>query len=139
MNINRLHQLAAPLAAQAAEVAEHQAAIDLLVLTAYCDRRISQEELDALQSFDSSHSDWDSGAFSVQQYLPIAAAKVRSVLDSYDGADRLLASAAAAIASPGLRAETSNACAELCASDGVVASEAAFLGRVNEALSTAPS
>ena len=46
---------------------EHQAVVDLLVLTVYADERVSQEEMEALARFDVEHQDWDGGDFSVTE------------------------------------------------------------------------
>jgi hypothetical protein len=139
MTIDRLHDLAAPFSVHSSDVDEHQAAIDLLVLTAFCDHRITQDELDALEQFDVDHTTWDEGGFSVQQYLPSAMAKVRSALDKPDGADRLLKESAAAIKTATLKEETVSACAALAASGGVDEAETDFVGRVRASLGAPPA
>jgi hypothetical protein len=139
VTIDRLHDLAAPFSVHSSDVDEHQAAIDLLVLTAYCDHRITQDELDALEQFDIDHTTWDEGGFSVQQYLPSAMAKVRSALDKPDGAERLLTESAAVIKSTALKEETASACAALAESGGLDEAETDFVGRVRHALATGGS
>ena len=139
MTIDRLQDLAAPFSVHSSDVDEHQAAVDLLVLTAYCDHLITQDELDALDQFDVDHTTWDEGGFSVQQYLPSAMAKVRSALDKPDGAERLLSESAAAIKTAALKEETASACAALAESGGLDQAETDFVGRVRRALATARS
>ena len=134
MIIDRLHNLVAPLSGYSDAVEEHRAVVDLLVLTVYCDHRISQEELDALDRFGDVHASWGSGAFSLEQYLSSAVAKVRSALGSPGGVDRIISEAAAAITTPALRAQTPEACAGVAALDGVDPSETEFVQRVRDAL-----
>jgi len=107
--------------------------VDLLVLTAFSDHRLSQGELEALDRLDSEHTDWDQGAFNVNQYVPVAMAKVRAALDHPEGAEQLLAESVARITTPEIRAQTARACLDLAA-EGALAPEAEFARRVGEAL-----
>jgi len=75
VTIDRPQDLAAPFSVHSSDVDEHQAAIDLLVLTAGCDHRFTQDELDTLERFDVDHTTWDEGGFGVQQYPHSAMAK----------------------------------------------------------------
>jgi hypothetical protein len=132
--VDRLHHLAGRARPHTDDVAEHQAEIDLLVLTAYSDHRISQAELDALEALDEEHRDWDDGAFSARQYLPVAVAKVRAALEADDGVARLLADAASRIATPAGRQEALEACRVLAAADGAGEADTQFLASLQTAL-----
>ena len=134
MIVDRLHELAAHFSHHTEDVVEHQAVVDLLVLTAYCDHRIDQGELDALDAFDADHANWDEGAFSVQQYLPVAVAKVLSALDAPDGSTHLLAEAAGKITTTSLRAEAISACRSLASADGLDSDDVQFLKQLQDAL-----
>jgi hypothetical protein len=101
--IERIHELVHHTADSVGEVEAHKAVIELLVLTVYADDRISTDELEALERFDDEHSDWDAGPFSVQQYLPVAVAKVRNAIAESGGADALIADAASRIHDPSMR------------------------------------
>lgn len=115
-------------------VAEHEAVVDLLVLTAYADDQIDQLELDSLNSFDAAHTGWDENGFSVAQYLPVAIAKVRAILGDEAAITALLKESGAAITTSALKAETLSACSKLASVDGMAATETAFLERVRAAL-----
>jgi hypothetical protein len=131
---NRLHDLYTRISAHSDEVGEHEAAVDLLVLTAYSDHRVNQAELDALDRFDVDHTDWDAGAFNVSEYLPSAIAKVRTALDQDGGADRLLATSAARLSTAAVKEETVKACQDLASTAGSEAAESDFAERVRQAL-----
>jgi hypothetical protein len=134
MLAERLHHLLHHASREAVSTTEHEAIVELLVLTAFSDHRISQDELDALEIFDLEHSEWDSGAFSVHQYVPVAMAKVRRALDSDGGADELLGDAAVRLSTPESRTEAVEACRALATTDGSDPSEVAFVIRLAAAL-----
>ncbi len=134
--LDHFRQLSSRLAQHAGTPREHAAVVDLLVLTVYSDRRITQGEIDALEQFDVEHSDWDSGVFSVQQYLPEAVAKVRSALDVPGGADRLLGEAAAALSDAEVRAFAVDACRAVASAGGAAPAEEEFVERVRSALAS---
>ncbi|HTX00967.1 MAG TPA: hypothetical protein VMD59_19450 [Acidimicrobiales bacterium] len=131
---HRIHELAYRALAGSSEVSEHQAVVELLVLTAYSDKAISTDELDALEEFDVEHAGWDEGSFSVQQYLPVAVAKVRRALDEAGGADRVLTDAASRINEASVRAEAVKACNELAELGGVDPTESAVISKIEGAL-----
>lgn len=83
---------------------EHQAVVDLLVLTLYADERVSQEELEALAQFDMDHTDWDGADFSVTEYLGSSIAKVRAAVSSPQLTEQLLVEVTAKVITPSLRA-----------------------------------
>jgi tellurite resistance protein len=130
----RLHELASQALRSSKEVPEHQAVVELLVLMAYADGNVSTDELEALDSFDASHAGWDKGAFSIQQYLPIAVAEVRRASAEPDGADRLMRAACERIVDPDVRREAVDACGAVAAIGGVDPSESALLARIEQSL-----
>ena len=134
MLLDRLRHLSMSTSKQTNATAEHEAAVDLLVLTAYADGRVDQVELESLDAFDADHADWDEGAFSVAQYLPVSLAKVRATLGDEAATDALITASAAAITTPILKAETLAACAALTGVNGVDAAESAFLDQLRTAI-----
>ncbi len=130
MLIERIHELSRHAAHGTRAVPAHQAVVDLLVLTAYADGRISTDELDALERFDRQHADWDTTSFSVQQYLPIAVAKVRGLIGQPRGADELIVDAASRLGDAAARADAVHACTALAGLGGLAASESAVLSRI---------
>ncbi len=115
---------------------EHQAVVDLLVLTLYADERVSQEELEALAQFDVEHSDWDGADFSVTEYLGPSIAKVRAAVSSPQLTEQLLVEVAAKIVTPALRAAVPGYCEALAQADGEVSSgEAGIIARIRRAMS----
>jgi uncharacterized tellurite resistance protein B-like protein len=65
---------------------EHMAALELLVLVMLADRHVDQEEVDTIRSISE---DWRGGAFSFEQYLGPAVARVREAVE-HDGVTELL-------------------------------------------------
>jgi hypothetical protein len=90
--------------------------------------------LDAFDIFDQKHEDWDGGAFSVQEYLPVAVAKARKALDETGGVNKALTDAASRITHPPARAEAIKICESLADIDGRDTSEVEFLKLVRRAL-----
>lgn len=134
MLADRIRQLASRFSDHTGDTGEHEAAVDLLVLTVFANREVSQDELDELNRFDAEHSNWDAGAFSVGQYLPEALAKVRNAIEVDDGENRILTDSAARITTPALRTEIAEACASLASKGGTDQAESAFLTRLRSAL-----
>src|SRR3954465_14659956 len=97
---------------------EHQAVVDLLVLTVYADERVSQEEMEALARFDVEHQDWDGGDFSVTEYLGPSTAKVRAAVASPREVDQFLTEVAAKITPPALREAVPGYCEAVAQADG---------------------
>ena len=134
MLLDRLRHLADRLVFHHAENEQHRAAVDLLVLTIYCNGTVSEAELDELDKFDVDHADWDDADFSVGQYIPVSMSKVRRGLDQSDQAT-LLAEYAGRVTDPALRAETISGCEAIATSSGDVdEAESAFLAQVRAAL-----
>ncbi len=92
----RLTELYRHVAVHATADREHEAAVELLLLVMLADHHISDNEVDAIRSI-SADSGWDSATFSFDQYLGVAASKVRAaiaehavdaLLDDIDGRHR---------------------------------------------------
>jgi uncharacterized tellurite resistance protein B-like protein len=83
---DRLRQLYDHVATNATAEREHEAAIELLLLTMVADRHISMDELDAIRQI-SEDSGFESDTFSFDQYLGTAVAEgtVGDLLDDIDG------------------------------------------------------
>jgi hypothetical protein len=116
------------------DVAQHEAFLELLVLAMYADRKVSQQELDALEAFEAEHGDWEDGAFAIGQYLGVAVSKVRTAIASGGATDELLAEIGRRITTPALRQEACDACAALIRADGDTGAETDLLGRVRAVL-----
>ena len=115
---------------------EHQAIVDLLVLTLYADERVSQEELEALAQFDLDHADWDGADFSVTEYLGSSIAKVRAAVSSPLQTDQLLVEVAAKVKTPALRAAVPGYCEALAHADGQMSpGEVGIIAKIRKALS----
>ena len=114
---------------------EHQAIVDLLVLTVYADERVSQEEMEALARFDVEHQDWDGGDFSVTEYLGPSIAKVRAAVGSPLDTDQLLRDVAAKVTTPALRSAVPGYCEAVAQADGQLsANEAGIIAKIRQAL-----
>ena len=116
---------------------QHAAVVELLILAVYADKTVDVAELDALDQFDAAHADWDDEAFSIQEYLGPATAKVRSALDAGEST-KLLVEIAARITSPELREAAVGYCADILHLDGVTEQESGFMDAVRRALSNTP-
>ncbi len=139
MMLDRIHPHFKLAREHTSEPAEHAAVVEVLVLAVLADHTVDISELDALDEFDESHADWDDGPFSIQQYLPVATAKVRSAMDEEGGADRLLNDAVSRITSPSLREATIGYCEEILRIDGITDDEREFLRHASRQLSFPPS
>ncbi|HUY85507.1 MAG TPA: hypothetical protein VMU77_00220 [Acidimicrobiales bacterium] len=134
MLTEHLHRLSHRVPHGGATADEHKAVIELLVLVIFADGKVTQEELDALEQFDSDHSDWDEGAFSVKQYLGEAVSRVRSSIDDENEIMRLIATDAGRIESADLREQAALYCRELADVDGRAKEESALLAAIFKAL-----
>jgi hypothetical protein len=135
MLLDRIHPHFKKATEHTNDAAEHAAVVELLVLAVFSDKSVDVSELDALDSFDASHADWDEGPFSIQQYLPTATAKVRSALDEPGGGDVLLKDAISRITSPSLREAAVGYCEEILRVDGITDDEREFLRQATRQLS----
>jgi len=75
----RLRSLYDNVAIHATADREHEAAIELLLLTMLADRHITEEEVDEIRRI-SEESGFETDTFSFDQYLGEAMAKVRSAV-----------------------------------------------------------
>lgn len=132
--LDRLRQQARLVDSHTDDIGEHEAFVELLVAAVYADHRVTQTELDEIESFDATHPDWDEGAFTVGQHFGPAAAKVRRA-----HADGTLPLLVIDISSRLLHQETRRAavtaCAAMLRSDGLTDEERTFLDEVAAALS----
>jgi hypothetical protein len=121
-------------AAHTGDREQHGAVVELLVLAVYADKTVKVEELEALDDFDASHPDWDEKAFSIQEYLGPATAKVRAALEQ-NGSEALLCDIATRITSPELRKAAIGYCEDIVGIDGVTDAENVFLTTLRRVLS----
>jgi hypothetical protein len=135
MLLDRIHPHFKKATAHTDDPDQHAAVVELLVLAVLADHTVDVSELDALDKFDGDHADWDEGPFSIQQYLPIATAKVRSAMDEAGGADRLLKDSVSRITSPALREDSVGYCEEILRIDGLTDDEREFLRQATRQLS----
>ena len=75
----RLTELYSHVAVHATADREHEAAIELLMLVMLADRHIDDSEINEIRSI-SADSGWETATFSFDQYLGVAASKVRRAL-----------------------------------------------------------
>jgi hypothetical protein len=135
MLFDRLRTMFDRTATHTGDRGEHAAVVDLLVLAMYADHTLRSEELESLTQFDSSHADWDDGAFSVQQHLKSSIARARAAIDDPAAVDALLAEIGQAIQTPAARTEALAACEEILRADGeLAAAESTFLTKARTAL-----
>jgi hypothetical protein len=115
------------------DASEHQAFVELLVAALFADHRVTQGELDAIETFDETHTDWDAGGFTIGQYFGAAAAKVRRSRE--DGlVSMLVMDISARLRTLRVRDEAIAACADMLAQDGMTDEEREFLAIVDAAL-----
>jgi hypothetical protein len=95
------------------------AALELLVLVMLADRHVDQEEVDTIRSISE---DWRGGAFSFEQYLGPAVARVREAVE-HDGVADLLADIDSRISSRILRRALFSAAREVVGVDEEVTPE----------------
>jgi len=79
----RLSELYNHVAVHATADREHEAAVELLLLVMLADNHISDAEVEEIRRI-SADSGWDSVTFSFDQYLGVAASKVRAALASHE-------------------------------------------------------
>lgn len=138
MLLHRIHPHFKKATAHTDDPDQHAAVVELLVLAVLADHTVDVSELDALDKFDADHADWDEGPFSIQQYLSVATAKVRSAMDEDGGADRLLKDSVSRITSPSLREASIGYCEEILRIDGLTDDGREFLRQATRQLSFPP-
>jgi len=121
--------------AAAGRATEHEAVLELLVATMFCDAMVTEHELLEIRRAGEEHG-WNSSAFSFDQAMGTATAVVRDARERPDGLDELLAAASDRITTPELRAEAVEACRQVAAADGTTDPvESSWIQAVAKALS----
>ena len=125
----RLTELYRHVAVHATADREHQAAVELLLLVMLADNHISDTELDEIRNI-SADSGWESATFSFDQYLGVAASKVRAALAD-DAVDALLDDIDGRVSSSVLRSALFSAARDVAGVDhDVDAAEVSLLGQI---------
>lgn len=125
----RLTELYRHVAVHATADREHEAAVELLLLVMLADNHISDTELDEIRNI-SADSGWESATFSFDQYLGVAASKVRAALAD-DAVDALLDDIDGRVSSSVLRSALFSAARDVAGVDhDVDAAEVSLLGQI---------
>jgi len=111
----RLTDLYSHVAVHATADREHQAAVELLLLVMLADNHISDTEVDEIRNI-SADSGWETATFSFDQYLGVAAAKVRAALAAH-AIDELLDDIDARVSSSVLRSALFSAARDVAGAD----------------------
>lgn len=101
--LDRLRDALARLRSHPASPDELDAALALLVLAAFADRKLKEGELDELHAWVDAHEE-------IAQRVPVVIAHVRAALDDDPDGDSLIAAADAAITHRDLRDEVAEVC-----------------------------
>lgn len=128
--LDRLRHHTSKATSHSESAEEHAAFVDLVVLAIYADRRVSQAELDALESFDANHASWDGDGFNLSAYMGEATAKVRHAIQSPEATRSLIADAGHRITTPSLREEAVRSFAAVLEHDGTTDAERELLAEV---------
>jgi uncharacterized tellurite resistance protein B-like protein len=125
----RLADLYSHVSVHATADREHEAAVELLLLVMLADSHISDAEVDEIRSI-ANDSGWESATFSFDQYLGIAASKVRTALAN-DAVDALLDDIDDRVSSRVLRSALFSAARDVAGVDhDVDAAEESLLGHI---------
>ena len=125
----RLTELYRNVAVHATADREHEAAVELLLLVMLADNHISDGEIDAIRNI-SADSGWDSSTFSFDQYLGVAASKVRAALSEH-AVDALLDDIDGRVSSNVLRSALFSAAQDVAGVDhDLDAEEESLLGQI---------
>ena len=125
----RLTELYRHVAVHATADREHEAAVELLLLVMLADNHISENEVDAIRNI-SADSGWESATFSFDQYLGIAASRVRTAIHD-DAIDALLDDIDERVSSKVLRSALFSAAREVAGSDqDLDPAEESLLGQI---------
>ncbi len=125
----RLADLYSHVSVHATADREHEAAVELLMLVMLADNHISDAEVEEIRniSFDSG---WDSTTFSFDQYLGVAASKVRTALADHT-VDALLDDIDSRVSSSVLRSALFSAARDVAGADhDLDAAEESLLGQI---------
>lgn len=125
----RLADLYTHVAVHATADREHEAAIELLLLVMLADDHFSDDEVAEIRKI-SADSGWESATFSFDQYVGVAASKVRRALAD-DNIDALLDDIDARVTSSVLRSALFSAARDVAGADHEVgAAEVSLLGQI---------
>ncbi|MDO8389341.1 MAG: TerB family tellurite resistance protein [Actinomycetota bacterium] len=125
----RLKDLYVHVSVHATADREHEAAVELLLLTMMADHHFSDAELEEIRSI-SQDSGWETQTFSFDQYLGSAMAKVRDAM-SDDTVDELLDDIDERVTSSVLRAALFSAARDVAGADHELdLSEETLLGQI---------
>lgn len=125
----RLKDLYTHVSVHATADREHEAAIELLLLVMMADRHISTDEVEEIRHI-SDDSGWETDAFSFDQYIGPASARVRAALADHK-VEALLDDIDNRVASTVLRAALFSAARDVAGVDHAVdADEESLLGQI---------
>ncbi|MCE9622875.1 MAG: TerB family tellurite resistance protein [Actinomycetia bacterium] len=125
----RLAELYNHVAVHATADREHEAAVELLLLVMLADHHVSEAEVDEIRSI-SADSGWETATFSFDQYLGVAASKVRAALED-DAVEALLDDIDGRVASSVLRSALFSAARDVAGADhDLDAAEESLLGQI---------
>lgn len=125
----RLADLYSHVAVHATADREHEAAVELLLLVMLADNHITDAEVDEIRNI-SADSGWESATFSFDQYLGVAASKVRAALAD-DSVESLLDDIDGRVTSSVLRSALFSAARDVAGADHELdAAEESLLGQI---------
>ena len=125
----RLVELYSQIAVHATADREHEAAVELLLLVMLADSHIDDAEINEIRNI-SSDSGWETATFSFDQYLGVAASKVRLALADHL-VEELLDDIDARVTSSVLRSALFSAALDVAGVDhDLDAAEESLLGQI---------
>lgn len=125
----RLTELYSHVAVHATADREHEAAIELLLLVMLADSHIDDAEINAIRNI-SADSGWETATFSFDQYLGVAASKVRLALADH-AVEELLDDIDFRVTSSVLRSALFSAALDVAGADHELgAAEESLLGQI---------
>lgn len=108
---------------------EHEAAVELLMLVMLSDRHVDDTEIEEIRKI-SADSGWESATFSFDQYLGVAASKVRAALAEHT-VEALLDDIDSRVSSRVLRSALFSAARDVAGADhDLDAAEESLLGQI---------
>ena len=125
----RLIELYSHVAVHATADREHEAAVELLLLVMLADSHIDDSEINEIRNI-SADSGWESTTFSFDQYLGVAASKVRLALADH-AVEELLDDIDGRVTSSVLRSALFSAALDVAGADhDLDAAEESLLGQI---------
>ena len=125
----RLIELYSHVAVHATADREHEAAVELLLLVMLADSHIDDSEINEIRNI-SADSGWDTATFSFDQYLGVAASKVRLALADH-AVEALLDDIDGRVTSSVLRSALFSAALDVAGADhDLDAAEESLLGQI---------